>query len=70
MSPSQPLPAQRAFEDRVYEVRAVGEEAVISKEVRIYEEITLRKVVGERVETVRAMVRETKAEIEDTTIPR
>lgn len=54
-----------AFQERVIEVHAMSEEAVISKEARVVEEIALRKTVEDRVETVRDTVRETKVEIED-----
>lgn len=54
-----------AFQERVIEVQAMSEEAVISKEARVVEEIAIRKSVEDRVETVRDTVRETKVEIEN-----
>ena len=56
-----------AFQDRTIEARATSEEAVISKDVRVVEEIGLRKEASERVETVRDTVRHTEVEIEDGT---
>ena len=50
-----------AFQDRTIE------EAVISKDVRVVEEIGLRKEASERVETVRDTVRQTEVEIEHGT---
>ena len=54
-----------AFQERVIEVQATSEEAVVSKEARVVEEIAIRKTVEDRVETVRDTVRETKVEIEE-----
>ena len=45
----------------------MSEEAVVAKDVRVVEEIAIRKEATERVETVRDTVRETKVDIEDTT---
>jgi len=56
-----------AFQERTIEARATSEEAVVSKEARIVEEIAVTKQAADRVETVRDTVRETKVEIEDTT---
>ena len=71
-SPSQTPPhaAAAGFQERVFEVRAMGEEAVISKEARVFEEIVIRKSAADRVEVVRDTVRETKADIEDSTTRR
>lgn len=60
------LPAD-AFQERVIEATAVSEEAIVAKDVRVVEEIAIRKEATERVETVRDTVRETKVDIEDTT---
>jgi hypothetical protein len=65
-----PPAAAGAFQERVIEVRATGEEAVVSKEVRVVEEIVLRKGATDRVEIVRDTARETKVDIEDSTPPR
>jgi uncharacterized protein (TIGR02271 family) len=55
-----------AFQERTIEARATSEEAVVSKEARIVEEIAVTKQAADRVETVRDTVRETKVDIEDT----
>ena len=56
---------EAAFTDRVIEAREYGEEAVVQKDVRVKEEIGLRKVAEERVQTVSDKVRHTEVEIED-----
>ena len=63
--PSDAAPAG-AFQERVIEVHATGEEAVVSKEVRVFEEIRVRKSAADRVETVRDTVRETKVDVDDS----
>ena len=55
-----------AFRDQTIEARATAEEAVIGKDVRVVEEIALRKQAADRVETVRDSVRETKVDVENT----
>ena len=55
------------FEERTIEARAISEEAVINKEVRVVEEIGIERQSSERTETVRDTVRETRVELEDTT---
>jgi uncharacterized protein (TIGR02271 family) len=57
--------ADQAFQERAIEVEERAEEAVVSKEVRITEEIVVRKEAGQRTETVSDTVRETKVEVED-----
>ena len=54
-----------AFQDRVIEAEEHAEEAVIAKDARVKEEITLRKVADDRVQTVSDSVRRTEVEIED-----
>jgi stress response protein YsnF len=54
-----------AFADRTIEATETAEEAVVSKEARVTEEITLDKDVRDRTETVRDNVRHTEVEIED-----
>jgi len=54
-----------AFQERTLEARATSEEAVVSKEVHVVEEIGVSKEVADRVETVRDTVRRTEVEIED-----
>lgn len=54
-----------AFRERSIEVEEHAEEAVISKEARVVEEINLRKDVETRTETISDTVRKTEVEIED-----
>jgi uncharacterized protein (TIGR02271 family) len=62
----QPLSAvDDAFRERTIEVVEHTEEAVISKEARIKEELVIRKDVDQRQETVSDTVRRTEVEIED-----
>ena len=60
--------ASNAFQEQVVEIRAEGETAVIETEARVVEEIVIRKVVVDRVETVRETVRRTEVDIEDSTV--
>ena len=55
-----------AFQERTIEARATSEEAVVSKEARIVEEIGVHKEAADRVETVRDTVRKTEVEVEDS----
>jgi uncharacterized protein (TIGR02271 family) len=57
--------ADQAFQERTIEAEERGEEAMVSKEVRITEEIVVRKEAEQRIETVSDTVRETKVEVED-----
>ena len=54
-----------AFQDRVIEAEDHAEEAVVQKNVRVKEEIGLRKVAEDRTQTVSDKVRRTEVEIED-----
>lgn len=54
-----------AFQDRVIEAEEHVEEAVIAKDVRVKEEITLRKVSEDRAQTVSDTVRHTEVDIQD-----
>jgi stress response protein YsnF len=54
-----------AFVDRTIEAEEHHEEAVVSKEARVVEEISLRKTAEQRDETVSDTVRKTEVEIED-----
>ncbi|MDB5473623.1 MAG: hypothetical protein JWP99_926 [Devosia sp.] len=54
-----------AFRDRTIEAEAHAEEAVIGKEARVTEEISLRRDSTERQETITDTVRKTEVEIED-----
>jgi uncharacterized protein (TIGR02271 family) len=65
-------PADRAataaddlFRERTIELEEHGEEAVVSKEARVTEEVVLRKQDTERTEEVADTVRRTEVEIED-----
>ena len=53
------------FQDRVIEVEEHAEEAVIAKEARVKEEISLRKTVENREQTLTDTVRRTEVEVED-----
>ncbi len=53
------------FQDRTIELEEFAEEAVVSKEARVVEEISLRKEVHDRTETIHDTVRRTEVEIED-----
>ena len=52
------------FAERSVEMRASSEEAVVGKEARVVEEISLRKETADRVETVRDTVRSTTVDVE------
>ena len=54
-----------AFVDRTIEATETNEEAVVSKEARVTEEISLGKAVDARKETIRDTVRHTEVEIDD-----
>jgi uncharacterized protein (TIGR02271 family) len=53
------------FQERTVEVTKTAEEAVVAKEARVVEEVTLRKTAEERTETVRDTVRRTEVDVED-----
>ena len=52
------------FRERSVEMTQSHEEAVVGKEARVVEEISLRKEAADRVETVRDTVRSTKVDVE------
>jgi uncharacterized protein (TIGR02271 family) len=54
-----------AFRERTVEATESGEEAVVSKEARVTEEVVVRKRAEERTETVSDTVRRTEVEVED-----
>ena len=62
--------AGEAFVDRTIEATETAEEAVVSKEARVTEEISLEKSVDTRTETVRDTVRRTEVEVEDERLDR
>ena len=53
-----------AFKEREFEVVERDEEAVVSKQTRVKEEVVVHKDVTEHVETVRDTVRETEVDID------
>lgn len=57
--------ADLAFQDRTLELEETAEEAVVSKEARVKEEINLNRKAEERTETISDSVRRTEVEIED-----
>jgi stress response protein YsnF len=64
----RPLSAdESAFQERVVEVTATGEEPVVGKEQRVVEEVAVSKDVTEHQERVSDTVRRTEVEVEDTT---
>ncbi len=54
-----------AFRERTVEATESAEEAVVSKEARVTEEVVVRKHSEERTETVSDTVRRTEVEVED-----
>ncbi|MCB4823188.1 YsnF/AvaK domain-containing protein [Roseicella aerolata] len=56
---------EAGFQERVVEATERAEEAVVSKEARVKEEVSLKKTAEERTETVRDTVRRTEVEVED-----
>jgi uncharacterized protein (TIGR02271 family) len=57
--------ADAAFQDRTIEAEEHREEAVVSKDARVKEEVVLRKTEAERAETIDDSVRHTEVEVED-----
>jgi uncharacterized protein (TIGR02271 family) len=57
--------ADQAFQERTIEAEERGEEAVVSKEARVTEEVVVRKEAEQRTETVSDTVRQTEVEVED-----
>jgi uncharacterized protein (TIGR02271 family) len=53
------------FQERTIEVEERGEEAVVSKEARIVEEVVVRKEADQRTETISDTVRKTEVDVED-----
>jgi uncharacterized protein (TIGR02271 family) len=56
---------ENLFQERTIEVEERGEEAVVSKETRVAEELVVRKDVDQRTQTVSDTVRKTEVEVED-----
>jgi uncharacterized protein (TIGR02271 family) len=59
--------ADDAFREQTIEATEHREEAVVSKEARVVEEVSIRKDAEEHVETVQDTVRRQEVEIDDTT---
>jgi uncharacterized protein (TIGR02271 family) len=57
--------ADDAFQERTIEVEERGEEAVVSKEARVIEEVVVRKEADQRTETISDTVRKTEVDVED-----
>lgn len=57
--------SENAFVDRTIEAEEHREEAVVSKDARVVEEIALRKTAEQREETISDSVRKTEVEVED-----
>jgi uncharacterized protein (TIGR02271 family) len=53
------------FQERTIEVEERSEEAVVSKEARVVEEVVVRKDVEQRTETISDTVRKTEVDVED-----
>ena len=53
------------FQDRVIEVEEFAEEAVVSKQARAVEEVSLHKEARDRTETITDTLRHTEVEVED-----
>jgi uncharacterized protein (TIGR02271 family) len=58
------------FQERTIEVEEHDEEAVVSKQARVKEELVVRKDVEQRTETISDTVRKTEVEVEDDRIVR
>ena len=56
---------ERLFQERTIEATERNEEAVVSKDARVVEEVGLRKEADQRTETIQDKVRRTEVEIED-----
>jgi stress response protein YsnF len=61
----RPVGAVDAFAERTIELEETAQEAVISKEARVVEEIDLKRDVRDRTETVSDTVRHTEVDISD-----
>ena len=54
-----------AVQEQTFEVREYAEEAVVAKEARVVEEVTVGRKVEDRVETVHETVRRSDVEVEE-----
>jgi uncharacterized protein (TIGR02271 family) len=63
---NRPVTAGEAlFQERVIEAEERAEEAVVSKEARVKEELTLRKTTEDRTQDIHDTVRHTEVEVQD-----
>ncbi|MGZ8996118.1 MAG: YsnF/AvaK domain-containing protein [Rhodospirillales bacterium] len=60
-----PEEAEKAFAEQTLEVAETAEEAVISKEARVVEEVSLHRTAAEREETVKTKARRTDVKVEE-----
>jgi uncharacterized protein (TIGR02271 family) len=59
--------ADDVFREQVIEATETSEEAVVAKQARVVEEVTIRKDAGEHIEIVEDTVRRTEVDVDDTT---
>lgn len=59
-----------AFDEKTIEVEERSEEAVVSKDARVKEEVVVRKTADDRTKTISDTVRSTKVDVDDTRQPR
>jgi len=64
--PLAPGEAEAAMKDRSIEVNATSEQAVVSKQAKVVEEVVVNKTAQERQETVHDTVKRTDVEVERT----
>ena len=57
--------ADQAFQERTIEAEERAEEAVVSKEARVKEELVVRKEIEQHTETISDTVRSTEVDVED-----
>jgi uncharacterized protein (TIGR02271 family) len=62
----QPGAADELLQDRTIEMTESAEEAIVSKDAEVTEEVVVRKFEGERTEGVSDTVRRTEVDVEDT----
>jgi stress response protein YsnF len=60
-----PEEAEKAFQQKTVELTETAEEAVISKEAQVVEEVSLHKTAAEREETVQTTARRTDVNVEE-----
>jgi len=56
---------EAAFQDRTIEATEKSDQAVVSKEARVKEELVVKKDVDQKTETVSDSVRRTEVKVED-----